>query len=323
MATPRSIASVTISFGLVAIPVKVYTAHDTSGDLRFNLLHATCGSRLRQQYVCVKEDVVVPREEMAKGYEVAKDQFVLFQPDELQAIEEPPTQAIEIAEFLPLAAVDPVYFEKTYYLAPDKGGNKPYALLQQSLAETSRCAVGRWAARGKQYLVLLRVVDGVLTLQQLHYANEIRRPDAIEVPDVKVGEAELKLARQLIDSQATERFRPEAYADDVRRRVEQAIKQKVEGQEVRVAEARPAAGGGQVIDLMEALRRSLEQQGRTPPAASAPAARARKPAARATRAAAGPSARESESASARAADATPARAADEGPAKSRRKASRR
>jgi DNA end-binding protein Ku len=300
---------VTISFGLVAIPVKVYTAHDTGGDLRFNLLHKPpCGSRLRQQYVCVKEDVVVPREDMVKGFEVAKDQFVLFEPDELQAIEEPPTQAIEIAEFLPLAAVDPVYFEKTYYLAPDKGGNKPYALLQQALAESSRCAVGRWAARGKQYLVLLRVVDGVLTLQQLHYANEIRRPEAIEVGKVAVGEAELKLARQLIDSQATETFRPEAYEDDVRKRVEQAIKQKVEGEEVRVAEARPVAGGGQVIDLMEALRRSLEQQGRAPRARDEAPARERKPAARAAR---GKSADE------------PARATEETPAKSRKKASRR
>jgi DNA end-binding protein Ku len=311
MAAPRSIASVTISFGLVAIPVKVYTAHDTGGDLRFNLLHATCGSRLRQQYVCVKEDVVVPREEMAKGYEIAKDQFVLFQPEELQAIEEPPTQAIEIAEFLPLSAVDPVYFEKTYYLAPDKGGNKPYALLQRALADSGRCAIGRWAARGKQYLVLLRVVDGVLTLQQLHYANEIRRPDAIDVPSLEVGEAELRLARQLIDSQATDRFAPEEYRDEVRGRIEQAIRQKVEGQEVRVAEARPAAGGGQVIDLMEALRRSLVQHGRAPPAApAAPAARTRKPPARAAR---------GDPAAAR----EPPRAAAETPAKSRRKASRR
>jgi DNA end-binding protein Ku len=311
MATPRSIASVTISFGLVAIPVKVYTAHDTGGDLRFNLLHASCGSRLRQQYVCVKEDVVVPRDEMAKGYEIAKDQFVLFQTEELQAIEEPPTQAIEIAEFLPLAAVDPVYFEKTYYLAPDKGGNKPYALLQRALADSGRCAVGRWAARGKQYLVLLRVVNGVMTLQQLHYANEIRRPDAIDVPKMEVGDAELKLARQLIDSQTTEDFVPENYRDDVRVRVEQAIRQKVEGQEVRVAEARPAAGGGQVIDLMEALRRSLEQQGRSAPAPAEPAGRARKPAARVSRSP--PAAAKPEG----------ARASDEAPAKSRRKASRR
>jgi DNA end-binding protein Ku len=319
MAAPRSIASVTISFGLVAIPVKVYTAHDTGGDLRFNLLHATCGSRLRQQYVCVKEDVLVPREEMAKGYEIAKDQFVLFQTEELQAIEEPPTQAIEIAEFLPLAAVDPVYFEKTYYLAPDKGGNKPYALLQRALADSGRCAIGRWAARGKQYLVLLRVVDGVLTLQQLHYANEIRRPDAIDVPKLDVGDAELKLARQLIDSQATDRFAPEAYHDDVRARIEQAIRQKVEGQEVRVAEARPAEGGGQVIDLMEALRRSLEQQGRATPASAAPPARARKPPARATRGGGASTSRDGGAASAR--DAS--RTGEDVPAKTRRKASRR
>ena len=294
--TPRSIASVTVSFGLVAIPVKVYTAHQTSGDLRFNLLHrAPCGSRLRQQYVCVKEDVVVPRDEMVKGYEVSKDQFVLFESDELAALEEPATQTIEIAEFLPLAAVDPVFFEKTYYLAPDKGGQKPYSLLAAALGESGRCALGRWAARGKQYLVLLRVIDGVLTLQQLHYANEIRVPSAIDVPGVKVGEAELKLAKQLIDAQTTDAFRPETYQDDVRRRIEAAIREKVEGQEVRVAEARPAATG-QVIDLMEALRRSLEQRG-----AAAPAT-ARRPAAQAARAKRRPD--------------------EEPPAKSRRKASR-
>jgi DNA end-binding protein Ku len=280
-AAPRSIASVTISFGLVAIPVKLYTAHQTTEGIHFNLLHqAPCGSRLRQQYVCVKEDVVVPRDEMAKGFEVSKDQFVLFTQEEIKAIEEPPTQAIEIAEFLPLSAVDPVYFEKTYYLAPDKGGNKPYALLAHALSDATRCAVGRWAARGKQYLVLLRVVNGILALQQLHYANEIRTSDAIEVPDVNVGEAELKLARQLIDAQATEEFKPQSYEDDVRKRIEAAVQQKVEGQEIKLAEAKPASTG-QVIDLMDALRRSLEQQGRAP--AGAPAARERKPATRATR----------------------------------------
>src|SRR5258706_168411 len=155
----RSIGTLTVSFGLVAIPVKLYSATEASKAITFNMLHKTCGSRLKQQYVCVKEEVIVPREDMAKGYEFAKDQYVMFSPEELKALEETGTHMAEITEFVPIEAVDPVYFDKAYYLAPDKGGAKPYALLASALRESKRCALGRWAARGKQYIVMIRPVE--------------------------------------------------------------------------------------------------------------------------------------------------------------------
>jgi len=263
----RSIASLTISFGLVSIPVKLYSATESSRAISFNLLHKTDGSRLRQQYVCIKEDVVVPREEMVKGYEFAKDQYVMFTPEELKALEEIGTHTVEISEFVPVESVDPVYFDKAYYIAPDKGGAKPYALLGRALRETNRCAIGRWAARGKQYIVMLRPIEDGLVMQQLLYNTEVRSIKEIEIPKTEVKDAELKLAEQLIEQQAADAFDPSAYKDEVRERIEAAIQQKVEGQEITVAEAPPE--GAQIIDLMEALRASL---GRKAPAKAAPAA---------------------------------------------------
>src|SRR5437879_13417555 len=145
----RSIASLTISFGLVSIPVKLYSATESSRAVSFNLLHKACGSRLKQQYFCVKEEVPVAREDMAKGYEFAKDQYVMFTPEELKALEEAGTHTADIAEFVPLDSGDPVYFDKAYYLAPDKGGAKPYALLAGALHDSKRCSTGRRPARGK------------------------------------------------------------------------------------------------------------------------------------------------------------------------------
>jgi DNA end-binding protein Ku len=289
----RSIASLTVSFGLVSIPVKLYSATEASRAISFNLLHKTCGSRLKQQYVCAKEDVVVPREDMVKGYEFAKDQYVMFTPEELKALEEAGSHTAEISEFVPIESVDPVYFDKAYYLAPDKGGAKPYALLARALRESKRCAVGRWAARGKQYIVMIRPVEGAegdgLVMQQLLYAAEVRSIRDIEIPKAEVKDAELKLAQQLIESQASEAFDPAAYTDEVRARVEAAVQQKVEGHEITLAEA--PEGGGQVIDLMEALRASLEKRAATgtqakaaaAPQAAAPAA-TRKPPKRAPQA---------------------------------------
>ena len=149
MAAPRSIGSLTISFGLVAIPVKLYTATQSTGQISFNMLHKDCGSRLKQQYVCLKDGQVVERDDMVKGYEFAKDQYVAFTPEEIKALEEVGTHAVEISEFVPIESIDPVYFDKTYYLAPDKGAAKPYALLTEALKETKRCAVGRWASQGQ------------------------------------------------------------------------------------------------------------------------------------------------------------------------------
>jgi len=254
----RSIASLTVSFGLVSIPVKLYSATEASRAISFNLLHKDCGSRLKQQYLCIKDEVPVAREDMVKGYEFAKDQYVIFTPEELKALEEAGTHTAEITEFVPISAVDPVYFDKAYYLAPDKGGAKPYALLARALQESDRCALGRWAARGKQYIVMIRPVDGGLVMQQLLYAGEVRPIKDIEIPSTEVKEAELKLARQLIEQQASEEFDPASYTDEVRARVEAAVQKKIEGQQITLAEAPEA--GAQVIDLMDALRASLEKK---------------------------------------------------------------
>jgi DNA end-binding protein Ku len=274
----RSIASLTISFGLVSIPVKLFSATEASRAISFNLLHKACGSRLRQQYFCVKEEVPVAREDMVKGYEFAKDQYVIFTPEELKALEEAGTHTAEIAEFVPLESVDPVFFDKAYYLAPDKGGNKPYALLARALKESGRCAVGRWAARGKQYIVMIRPLDGGLVMQQLLYAGEVRSIKDIDIPETEVKDAELKLAQQLIEQQASDTFNAGSYTDEVRARIEAAVQKKVEGQEVTMAEAPQPSG--QVIDLMEALRASLEKK---PAKRAQPAAQPAKPARKAAK----------------------------------------
>jgi DNA end-binding protein Ku len=254
----RSIASLTISFGLVAIPVKLYSATVASGRISFNLLHKKDGSRLRQQYVCLKEDKVVERDEIVKGYEFAKDQYVMFTPEEIQALEDTGSGAIDISEFVPLAAVDPVYFDRTYYLAPDKGGAKPYTLFAKALRESERCAVGRWITRGREHVVILRPFENALALQQLHFASEVRPISELGVEDAEIRDAELSLAQQLIDQQTNDRFDPSQFVDEFKARVEAAIQQKVEGREISLAEPRPQAGE-KVVDLMAALRASLDK----------------------------------------------------------------
>src|SRR5437899_2607389 len=288
---PRAIASLTVSFGLVSIPVKLFSATETSHAISFNLLHKTCGSRLKQQYLCAKEEVPVARDDMAKGYEFAKDQYVMFSPDELKTLEEAGTHSAEIAEFVPIASIDPVYFDKTYYLAPDKGGAKPYALLASALRESKRCAIGRWAARGKQYIVMIRPAAGGLVMQQLLYAGEVRAMKDLEIPPTEVKPAELKLAQMLIEQQASDTFDPSQYTDEVAARIEAAVQKKVEGQEITLAEV-PEGGGAQVIDLMEALRASLEKKpARAKAPEPVPALAARKPAKRAQPEPAAPAAR--------------------------------
>ncbi len=258
MAAPRSIGSLTISFGLVAIPVKLYTATASANAISFNLLHKGCGSRLKQQYVCQKEGTLVERDDMVKGYEFAKDQYVTFSPEEIKALEEAGTHSVDISEFVPVESIDPVYFDKTYYLAPDKGAQRPYGLLTEALKQAGRAAVGRWAARGKAYIVLLRPIGDVLSMQQLHFAADVRSATEIDIPKADVKPAELKLAQQLIEQQTAQVFDPTAYKDELRARIEGAIQKKVEGAEISVSEIAPEAEG-KVIDLMEALRASLEK----------------------------------------------------------------
>ena len=251
----RPFASGTISFGLVTVPVKLYSTGETASGIQLNMLHRKCGTRLKQQYVCPADDQVVGRDEMIKGYEYAKGQYVLFSDDELKALTPEPTNAIEITEFVPAEEVDPVYFEKSTYLGPDKGGDKPYRLLSQAMRQTGRAAVARYAARGKDYLVLLRPYEDGLIMQQLRYADEIRSLTEVPVAPSEVKEPELRLAMQLIEQIAADEFHPEAYEDNVRKRTRALIEQKVQGQEIQAAP--PEAPKAQIIDLMEALKASL------------------------------------------------------------------
>jgi DNA end-binding protein Ku len=275
----RSIGSLTISFGLVAIPVKLYSATKSDSSFSFNLLHKGCGSRLRQQYVCQREGVIVERADMMKGYEFQKDQYVTFNADELKEMEEKGTNIVEIDAFVPADSIDPVYYDRAYFLGPDKGGDKPYALLAEAMRRSNRTAVARWAARGKQYIVQLRAVEGGIVMQQLLYAPEVRSIGEIDIPQTPVRDQELALARQLIDQISEDRFDPAAYKDDVHERIEAAIERKIEGKEIEVAPtlAEPA---GQVIDLMDALRASVQQKSaaRTAPAARKAARKASAPA---------------------------------------------
>src|SRR5687767_15077373 len=253
----RSTGTATISFGLVFVPVHIYSSAESRASVSFNMLHKKCGTRVKQQYICPKDNnEVVPREDMVKGYEFAKDQYVTFTPEELKALDEKATGTIDINEFVPLAEVDREYLEKVYYLGPDKGGDRAYRLLAKALNTTGRAALGQYAARGQQYLVLLRPRDGVLVMEQLHYADEVRPTSEVPVPAGEVKAQELKLAKQLIEQTANDAFEPEKYKDTVRERVLETIQRKVDGQDITAAEA-PQDGGGKIIDLMEALKASL------------------------------------------------------------------
>jgi DNA end-binding protein Ku len=253
----RSIASLTVAFGLVAIPVRLYSATVSASYIRFHMLHGRDGSRLRQQYVCLQEDAVVGRDEIVKGYEVTPDQYVMFSAEELKALEEIGTKSIDIAEFVPLQSVDPVYFDTTYYLTPDKGGAGAYSLFVAALHDTRLCAVGKWAMRGRGHVIILRPIENVLALHQLHFAPQVLPISELEVRDTKIRDAELKLARLLIEQQTAERFDPAAYHDEVAERIEAAIRRKVEGKELMIAAALQPAE--KVVDLMDALRKSLDQ----------------------------------------------------------------
>ncbi|MEP6471967.1 MAG: Ku protein [Acidobacteriota bacterium] len=267
----RALGNASISFGLVSIPVKLYTASNTSSAISFNLMHRTCGSRLKQQYICSKEETVVSRDDMVKGYEFNKDQYVLFTEEELKAFEEQATQTIEVTEFVPIDKVDPVYYDKPYYLGPDKGGAKPYRLLTEVMKETGRVALAKYAARGKQYLVMLRPSGEGLVMQQLLYADEVRSFSEVPLDKAEVKDGELKLARLLVEESSSDTFRPEAYEDEVRKRVQEALDRKVQGGQFSVT-ASPRKGG-EIVDLMEALRASLGKPRKAAPKALASAER--------------------------------------------------
>ena len=270
----RAISSGTISFGLVSIPIKLYTAASSAG-IAFNFLHNRCGSRMKQQQLCPVCDEVVQRSDLVRGYEFAKNQYVRFENDELKTLEEETSKVIELEEFVPLEKVDPVYFEKTYYLGPDKGGDKAYRLLADAMTESNRVGLAKYVMRGKEGLVLIRAVQGGLMLHTMYYADEVRDFDDIDRGQtVKLKDGELDLAIRLIDELVRKEFHPENYHDEYRDRVLRLVEQKVEGKEVTALE--PQVRQSQVVDLMEALKASLE---RRDGAAKAKAPRAAKSAA--------------------------------------------
>lgn len=255
----RPIATANVSFGLVSVPVKLYSSAESSTGISFNWLDPKTGSRVKQQYVSPASGEVVKREDLVKGYEFAKDQYVQFSPEELKALDEKATNSIDISEFVPLSEVERVYLDKTYYLGPDKGGDRAYRLLAKALEKTGRAAVGQYAARGRQYLILVRSQDGMLIMEQLHYASDVRPASEVPVEDGDVKPSELELATQLIEQTATDEFHPEQYKDTVRDRVLEAIQGKVQGEEIIAAPAEEPQT--QIIDLMAALKASLAKKG--------------------------------------------------------------
>src|SRR4051812_22645742 len=266
----RSIATATISFGLVSVPVNIYSSSESKSSVSFNMLHKKCSSRLKQQYICPKDNEIVERAETVKGYEFAKDQYVVFSAEEIKALEEKATGMIDIVEFVPLAKVDREFVDKCYYLGPDKGGDRAYRLLAAALLDTGKAALGQYASKGKQYLVLLRPLNGVIVMEQLHYADEVRPTTEVTIPEGEVKANELALAKQLIEQTATETFEPQKFKDTVRERVMEMIQRKIDGQDITQADV-PTDGGGKIIDLMEALRASLAATTAATTAANAPA----------------------------------------------------
>ena len=256
----RAIAGATISFGLVSVPVSLFSSAESKASVSFNMLHKKCNSRLKQQYICTKDSEIVPRDETVKGYEFAKDQYVVLSAEELKALEEKATGAIDVLEFVPLAKVDRAYVDRVYYLGPDKGGDRAYRLLAAALEETGRAALGQYAARGQQHLVLLRPLNGVIVMEQLHYADEVRPTSEVPVPSGDVKPLELNMAKQLIEQSANDKFEPDKYKDTVRERVLETIQRKIDGQDI-TADSKPEAGT-KIIDLMDALKQSLAAAGR-------------------------------------------------------------
>lgn len=255
----RPIGSATVSFGLVAVPVHLYSASESTSRVSFNWLHKDCGSRLKQQYICPQDEVVVDNDDRVKGYEIAKGQYVTFTPEDLKALDAARTDTVEITEFVPFEQVERLYLDRVYYLGPAKGGERAYMLLADAMKQTGLSAVAKYAARGKQHLVMVRPMGDGLAMEQLHYAHELRPFGDVPLPDVKVSDEELQLAVQFVKQIASDAFRPDKYEDEVRKRQLELIEQKVQGKDITMApQEEPQT---QIIDLMEALKRNVARGG--------------------------------------------------------------
>jgi DNA end-binding protein Ku len=272
----RSIASLTLSFGLVSIPVKLYSATESASGVGFNLLTPD-GGRVKQQYISEATGEVVARADMKKGYEFEKGQFVVFAPDELKALEEGASHVVEIVSFVPEKSVDPLYYDKAYFIAPDKRGGKPYSLLQRAMRESERCALAKWSYKGKTRIVQIRPAEDGMVFQQLLFADEVRALSDLHIEQVAVSATELKLALQIIDQVSEDAYDATAYEDEEKKRILEAIDRKIAGKQIVSPRTPTEESGGQVIDLMEALRASLGVN-KTKRDASAKTAAARAPA---------------------------------------------
>ena len=250
----RAIDTATIAFGLVSIPVKIYSTNEPSHEIHFHLIHEGCGERLKQQYVCPRHGVV-ERSEMTKGFELTKGNFVELAKDELKALEAVASDAVEIREFVPASAVDPIYIDATYYLGPDKGGDRAYALLRDALEDAELVGIAAYSARGKMYVVMVRPFEDGLVMHQLRYQDEVKPWSEVPVGRLpKSHTAELKLAQQIIKQVEHDTFDASQYEDEVKDRVRKLIAQKAKGGEIVAA---PEAPKPVVTDLMAALKASL------------------------------------------------------------------
>jgi DNA end-binding protein Ku len=265
----RSIASMTLSFGLVSVPVKVYTATESKSGVGFNLMHKECGTRLRQQYVCPHDGKVVERADMVKGYEFEKDRYVIFEKSELEALEVTASHTIDIVSFMPNEAIDPIYLDKSYFLAPDKRGGKPYQLLYQAMKDSGTYALAKWVWKGSQKMVQVRAGGDGIILQTLLYADEVRSQADIGIEHPEVQPTELQLAEQLIEQYRVDGYDAAAYKDEEKERILAEIDKKIAGNKITAAPT-IAQPGAQVIDLVEALRASLKKKPPVEEPAAAP-----------------------------------------------------
>jgi DNA end-binding protein Ku len=263
---PRAIWSGSISFGLVNVPVKLVTATSPK-DVRFHQLHGKDGGRINQRRVCSIDDEEVDYSEIVKGYEIHRGQYVVVEPEELEALSPEESRSIDIEEFVDLAEIDPLFFEHSYYLLPDGAAERPYALLVEAMSGTGKVGIGRFVLRTKQYLAALRPREGTLVLSTMLFADEVVKASELEVKttsETQPSQRELTMARQLVDSLSA-KWEPEKYKDDYRDKVLALIQAKADGNEIAVPEEpeRPAP----VVDLMAALEASLakaKEEGRTP-----------------------------------------------------------
>jgi DNA end-binding protein Ku len=272
----HSIGSATISFGLVSVPIKMFSAGESSAAISFNWLHKKDGARLKQQYICSKDGEKVENDDRVKGYEFSKGQYVVFSVDELKKLQmdDKSSNSMNITEFVDAATVDRMYMDRAYFLGPDKGGQRAFGLLGEALKKTGKVAIGQWAARGKQYLIMIRPLASGLVMEQLRYADEVRSIKDVPIEKMDLKKSEIDLAVQLIQQLAGREFQPEKYEDEVKKRILEQIERKVQGKEI--TEEPTEAPKTQIIDLMEALKASLAK-------GKGPAGAERKPAKRAER----------------------------------------